>query len=607
MLSRFLLVSLVACSELETADSRKRKRATTSAKAKATTERRVAIPKSGASISTKVDRDREQRLKEYKLRERAFRSSKRSVYHAIPEKWGNGIWCEEPLASGDPFVVALASDEEDPLPIFAVINSTLSNAAEPHSLSFVVLVSKRARPGLAAIVRRYFTAGGGSNATGPRVSVCVGLEEQLRSRPAMRALAVLANSSRVKRKELLSAFNFAAFYLPHVVKAPRILYVDSDVIVRSDVGELAKMPMNGKPAAAVEDCTQHIFKYIDFQLAAAYRRAARVRAENLIRDGCGRVPPPTNGSRLLASPDCEPMPRPMPPNDTCVFNRGVLLLNRDVWLRDRLAEHIERHVIDFVHARGALFRSGVSQPPFLLALATNYERLDGEWNVRGLGRDAIGIPEWHDIAAETRRSYPGFVDFEHDLLGYMRIVAKSRRDSAAADASESVSSSSSPRGLSWREQLLESRPLDNPTPKSAETSYSILAALDAPPGTHRGAERPEKYKNHYPYVCPFAAHAKILHFNGEVKPWRMSARTVTHAEPSEGAICLWRDVSHARNHGHRFNVTHLLHGARHYRRNALPWCDKSVSACISSCALDWHRYVAGYVADLRRQRASPTK
>lgn len=503
----------------------------------------------------------------------------------------------------------------------------------------MVLITKRVRRELSVLIQRYvkgvrgnrtaeFSGHGRLKHSTPRVSLCVGLEEQLRNRPAMRALVLLANSSRVKRKELLSTFNFAAFYLPHVSKASRILYLDSDVIVRSDVAQLAQMHMQGRPVAAVEDCTQHIGRYIDFELAEAYRRAARVRVENHLGESCGRAGQgAANITAWYDRPDskirCEPLPRPLPDNGTCVFNRGVLLLNRDVWLQQRLAEHIERHVIDFVHSRGALFRSGVSQPPFLLALANNYERLPGEWNVRGLGRDAIGIPEWNGITAETNKLYAGFTDVENDLLTYMRLVANIRRNSAviteknpSADADHAQHSPSKQDdhsiSLSWRERSFESHGYALGEGQSSEIlpevgtdashQRSILAALDAAPRTLRGAELPERYKNRYPYVCPYAGHAKILHFNGEVKPWRMSAVTVTSLEPLEGAICLWKDIEGRRTHSHQpFNASVALQALHHLRKRRMSWCEKTIAACISSCALDWHRYVAGYIADLRRK------
>ena len=77
--------------------------------------------------------------------------------------------------------------------------------------------------------------------------------------------------------------------------------------------------------------------------------------------------------------------------------------------------------------------------------------------------------------------------------------------------------------------------------------------------------------DHYPYVCPHAASAKILHFNGEVKPWRMARAQVAHPTPAEGALCLWADLGAARR-AHRCGT---------------------VEACLTSCAGEWHRYVGG--------------
>ena len=199
-------------------------------------------------------------------------------------------------------------------------------------------------------------------------------------------LLIEVDGTGVERKELLSPFNFAAFYLPHVLAhAARILYLDTDVVVRGDVDELARMDLGGKPAAAVEDCSQVLRKYIDFPLAEAYRAATARRV----------------GGRACAGDGCEPMPRETPGNATCVFNRGVVLFEGRAWRAQRLAERIERLVVDFVHSKGALFRAGVSQPPFLLALAENYHKLDGAWNVRGLGRDAVEFAREKFAAALT--------------------------------------------------------------------------------------------------------------------------------------------------------------------------------------------------------------
>ena len=85
----------------------------------------------------------------------------------------------------------------------------------------------------------------------------------------MRALAMLANSTRVKRKELLSSYNFAAFYLPHVLQARRVLYMDTDVIVRGDVHELAQMTVP-KPNLQ-PDFNVSVFECFDTSSSAGLR------------------------------------------------------------------------------------------------------------------------------------------------------------------------------------------------------------------------------------------------------------------------------------------------------------------------------------------------
>mmetsp|Transcript_4674 Transcript_4674/g.16693 ORF Transcript_4674/g.16693 Transcript_4674/m.16693 type:complete len:547 (+) Transcript_4674:109-1749(+) len=491
----------------------------------------------GLSAAAKKKK-KEEALVVTRSKNRAWRSSMKQMFHPIPESWGGGITCEDPLPSDD-FVVAVATDARDALPIFAVINSTVSNAVTLKRISFVVLVTHETRASLLELVRRFIPK---KTRTGQfvHVSVCVGLDEQLTRRPAMMALAQLRNSTRVKRKELLSSFNFAAFYLPHILAAKRVLYLDSDVVVRGDVGELAHLHLRGRAAAAVEDCTQRLTRYVDFPLAETYRQAASRRVAAQAGDCAAAVA--DAAAESAPPPHCEPAPRALPPNNTCVFNRGVLLLNRHVWLKERVAERIERLVVDFVHSRGVLFRAGVSQPPFLLALAARYFKLGAEWNVRGLGRDAVGHPEWAIIASHARKNYLGFAGAEAGLSAHMRRVAQIRHARALA-------------------QLRAQHRL-GPHGKQ---------------GRHAGDASP--YGDHLPYVCPFAAHAKILHFNGEVKPWRMSRATVDDAEPGEGALCLWLDVQPVDT-----NAT------RTTRSDAFCKSER-IGDCVNSCARDWLRYV----------------
>ena len=87
-----------------------------------------------------------QHLKEQRMMERsnmrAERSAKKTMYHPIAASWAaSGIECEAPLSGTDDFVVALASDDADPVPIFAAINSTLTNTRR-RQLDFVAFVSR---------------------------------------------------------------------------------------------------------------------------------------------------------------------------------------------------------------------------------------------------------------------------------------------------------------------------------------------------------------------------------------------------------------------------------------------------------------------------------
>ena len=168
-------------------------------------------------------------------------------------------------------VVALATDSKNQLPIMGVVNSTLANAARPDRVSFVVIT--RHVHSLKRLLDDFLPRA--------KVAICGGMAEILRRRPALRALERLRNSTRVKRKELLSPFNFAAFYLPYVLASTsetRVLYLDTDVVVTGDVGELADVDMGGFPAGAVEDCSQQLAKYINMDL---FREAnALCRVEN---------------------------------------------------------------------------------------------------------------------------------------------------------------------------------------------------------------------------------------------------------------------------------------------------------------------------------------
>ena len=149
--------------------------------------------------------------------------------------------------------------------------------------------------------------------------------------------------------------------------------------------------------------------------------------------------------------------------------------------------------------------------------------------------------------------------------------------------------------------------------------------------------------DHYPYTAPNAHEAKILHFNGELKPWVMSARDVagwsglglritsvndvphvrgtcqlTHCAssynlsteeriPSACAASLASSLSKSRARwdqlrrspaGRRWSLKSLGSVAQYYEagcvaRPPLCTCVSSLSDdCVTSCASLWHAYVS---------------
>ncbi|KAJ1453459.1 nucleotide-diphospho-sugar transferase [Pelagophyceae sp. CCMP2097] len=374
---------------------------------------------------------------------------------------------------------------------------------------------------------------------------------------------MLRNSSRVKRKELLSPFNFAAFYLPYVLReSKRVLYLDTDVIVEGDVGALHDLDMQGFPAAAVEDCSQQVFKYINFDLLRKY--------------DADSAPPYEPEEPGTAAAWTRWSLADTLSNTTCVFNRGVVLFDCARWRELRLTETIEDLVDAFVESHAKLWRGGISQPPFLLTLTGRYLKLDLEWNVRGLGRIDLGRNEWMLLADHTRKKYG--------------------------------------------------------------TEPGVFERHMAPSGPFR--------HTFTPYLCPFAAKAKILHFNGELKPWMLSARDTEAwrhvglnvsrsgadgvrevlstcnmaACPTSVNITTGRRVRSACEAWIKmpwFNGRKTRWDQQHFSPSGLRWSTKVVKTvadyyeagcharpplcscnsdlsddCVTSCASHWHRYVS---------------
>eukprot|EP00241_Pyramimonas_parkeae_P019198 CAMPEP_0114277712 /NCGR_PEP_ID=MMETSP0059-20121206/946_1 /TAXON_ID=36894 /ORGANISM="Pyramimonas parkeae, Strain CCMP726" /LENGTH=319 /DNA_ID=CAMNT_0001397855 /DNA_START=382 /DNA_END=1341 /DNA_ORIENTATION=- len=226
--------------------------------------------------------------------------------------------------------VFLCSDEEDLRPLIATINSTVVNCRDG-------LQNEKNREKLATALAQWL----------PLVVVEID-STSLDVKDINQRIAYF--SAAGARKELANPYNFASFYLAAKYRhLPRIIYLDTDVIVQGDVTELMKMDLKGHPIAAVGDCSQRYALYFDFAKLERF----------------GRYDP-----------------------SECVFNHGMFVLDTDQWLNANVTQKIETWMKRFKDSGGSLYKYGVSQPPWLLALYKQYER---DWASNGT----------HEVSAET--------------------------------------------------------------------------------------------------------------------------------------------------------------------------------------------------------------
>lgn len=299
--------------------------------------------------------------------------------------------------------VCFSTDDHDLRPLAAAMNSTITAAREPKRLVFHVVTSED----LASKMR-------------------VALQSQLlKLRLEMhhdqvleqRMRDVLPKKISTNRAVLTTPFNLAAFYLPEFLakgqggKYPsRAIYLDTDVLLLGDIGQLHDMDLHGKVVAAVKECSQTFSEYINIDV---------LRSQGFTK---------FDGSR-------------------CIFNRGIFLADLKLWKQMRIAEEIEGWMRRQHKSDPPLYHSGVSQPPWLLALDGRYAHLSADWNCVGAGRHLMKQSE----AKEYRK------------LGFDQKVLKG------------------------------------------------IGAKTLPGGKFQP----------FPLTC--SAQAKMLHFNGRLKPWSQSS------------------------------------------------------------------------------------
>eukprot|EP00931_Biecheleriopsis_adriatica_P102405 TRINITY_DN77382_c0_g1_i1.p1 TRINITY_DN77382_c0_g1~~TRINITY_DN77382_c0_g1_i1.p1 ORF type:complete len:532 (+),score=112.39 TRINITY_DN77382_c0_g1_i1:141-1736(+) len=258
--------------------------------------------------------------------------------------------------------VCFCSDDKDLRPLAVAINSTLTGAKRPQSVIFHLVTSAQQAPAFENALRTVLPA-----LTDGQLNVHHDSELQAR----IKGLVTFRSSSGA-RKSLSSPFNFAPFYLDEFLAGgskamlpERLVYLDTDVVLEGDIEDLSRVDLGGKPVAAVEDCSQQFDLYIDFK---------ELKKLGFEKAGVGEK--------------------------DCVFNRGVFVMDVEQWRNLKITPEIERWMTRYRESKKDLYKYGLSQPPWLLALHGRYKRLGAEWNCRGLGREFLNSKELSELKTQ---------------------------------------------------------------------------------------------------------------------------------------------------------------------------------------------------------------
>lgn len=254
------------------------------------------------------------------------------------------------VKKNDDIHVFVCTDESDLRPLAVLINSSMANTPHPERL-FYHLVMPHSQRHAAEKLKHLFP-----NARVEMANKYIDIHEVEEH--------ISFRNDTGARKELVSPYNFLPFYLPATYSdIERIIYLDSDIVVKGNLEELNAVDLEGHSVAAIEDCSQRFQVYFDFaQLDVIQKRKGHNRPKWL--------------------PD-KPFNR-----SACVFNRGVLVIDNKRWQEENITKAIVWWMDEFrkSSAKKPLYKAGMSQPPFLLALYGKHKVLDETWNVRGLGR-----------------------------------------------------------------------------------------------------------------------------------------------------------------------------------------------------------------------------
>ncbi|OLP83120.1 putative galacturonosyltransferase-like 5 [Symbiodinium microadriaticum] len=243
--------------------------------------------------------------------------------------------------------LCICSDDPDFRPAVVAIRSAVSSSPQSHRFVFHFVTTLELSTRFLNVAKLQL----------PGIRVEVHADEELQQAIQSRILF----RKGAGRKVLASPFNFAPFYLPHFLLASsqtfhtqteRLIYFDADIVILGDLAQLFDMDMQGKVCAAVPYCHQRLKTYINFDVLHS-----------------------------LGHEGIDP--------DSCIANRGLLLIDVQVWSAMKITESIENWLDVYRASDVDLWVGGMSQPPWLLAMNGNYTRLSDDWNCNSLGRHSM--------------------------------------------------------------------------------------------------------------------------------------------------------------------------------------------------------------------------
>eukprot|EP00854_Cymbomonas_tetramitiformis_P008158 gene8158-9690_t len=263
----------------------------------------------------------------------------------------NSIECDNVVYAADPaqdIHVVYASDPREYIAMVTSANSAILNAKNADRLRFHFIIPSENNPvELCDLVFRYAHAYPGIMCANSS------LLEHSNAPPCgagQENYEVLAHTttSHQDRKELLMGVNFARNFMDDLLLpwgVRRAIYMDVDTIVQGNLGELWDVQLkNGRYFGAVQCCYLHMSFWFDFGV--------------------------------------DVVKRTMTPHD-CYINAGVYIVDLDKYQEHRTQERIADLIVQ--HQKSHIWKLGVHQSSFILALYNYTQPIDAKWNLLQLG------------------------------------------------------------------------------------------------------------------------------------------------------------------------------------------------------------------------------